>query len=237
MKKLTLVMVSALIIIVFIAFNYLLWDSENKEKDIENLKYLNISNNSRINAYEREIKNLEDEIKQLKSSLEMTDEANKNLLDEKERLEVETEEYDRLLEKKIELINILKRQVDPQLLEAPVREWIESLNEGDYETAYELLSRQIENQYKELSLSEFKSNYENSIKEMKLESIKLLTENVSDDIKGSIVFDVIIDVVITDNADKIPDGLKEGQNRRFVTIDYDIENEKWVIAGISSSLS
>jgi len=237
MKKLTLVMVSALIIIVFIAFNYLLWDSENKEKDIENLRYLNISNNSRINAYEREIKNLEDEIKQLKSSLEMADETNKNLLDEMQRLEVETEEYGRLLEEKIELINILKQQVDLQLLETPVREWIESLNKGDYETAYELLSRQIANQYRRLSFSEFKSNYENSIKEMKLESIKLLTDNVSDDIKGSIVFDIVINVIITDDAGEIPDGFKEGQNRRFVTIDYDRENEKWVIAGISSSLS
>jgi len=236
MKKLALVMVSALIIIVFIAFNYLLWENENKEKDIENLKYLNINSNSRINAFEREIKILEDEIKQLKSSLEIAEETNKNLLDEKARLEVETQKYDKLLENKIELINALKQQVDVKLLEAPVREWIDSLNKGDYETAYELLSRQIANQYGKLSFSEFKNNYENSIKEIKLESINLLTDDVSDDIKGSIVFDIVVNVIISDNANKNPDGFKEGQNRRFVTIDYDKGNKKWVITGISSSL-
>jgi len=236
MKKLALVMVSALIIIVFIAFNYLLWENENKEKDIENLKYLNINSNSRINAFEREIKILEDEIKQLKSSLEIAEETNKNLLDEKARLEFETQKYDKLLENKIELINALKQQVDVKLLEAPVREWIDSLNKGDYETAYELLSRQIANQYGKLSFSEFKNNYENSIKEIKLESINLLTDDVSDDIKGSIVFDIVVNVIISDNANKNPDGFKEGQNRRFVTIDYDKGNKKWVITGISSSL-
>ncbi|HHW47785.1 MAG TPA: coiled-coil domain-containing protein 22 [Clostridiaceae bacterium] len=236
MKKLALVMVSALIIIVFIAFNYLLWDNENKEKDIENLKYLNISSNTRINAYEREIKSLEEEIKQIRESLKTADDANKNLLQEKSQLEVKIEEFERLLEEKIELINVLKQHVDIKLLEAPVREWIDSINKGDYETAYELLSKQIANQYKNLSFAEFKSNYENTIKEMKLESVNLLTDDVPDDIKGSIVFEIVVDVVILDEAEKNPDGFKAGQNRRFVTVDFDKENEKWVITGISSSL-
>lgn len=236
MKKLVLVMVSALIIIIFIAFNYLLWDSENKEKDIENLKYLNINNNSRINAYERDIKTLEEEVKQYKALLEKADSENKSLLDEKLQLENEKLKQEELYEQKLELINILKQQVDLKPLEEPIIKWLEAIDSGDYDIAYKLLKRQRANQYSAPSLEEFKKNYKNSINGMSLKSTKLAVDDVPDEMKGLIVFEVLIDVSMVETAEKNSDGFEAGENKRFITVDYDKENKTWVIIGISSSM-
>lgn len=87
MKKFILVMISALLMVVFIAFNYLLWDRENKEKNIETLENSNASNNASINALGREISMLEEKNKSLETQAGELEEQNKALADSKNQLE------------------------------------------------------------------------------------------------------------------------------------------------------
>lgn len=61
MKKLVLVFVSALLLAVFIAFNYLLWEREGREEKLQQLESNNASNNASMNTLNHEIKTLEDD--------------------------------------------------------------------------------------------------------------------------------------------------------------------------------
>lgn len=235
MKKLVLVMVSALIIIIFIAFNYLLWDSENKEKDIENLKYLNINNNSRISAFERDIKSLEEEIRQYKEQIEEVNAENKMLQEDKLKLENERMEQEELIEQKLELINILKQHAELSIIQEPIKSWIEAIDKGNYETAYKLLNIQGTNQYIPPTLEEFTKSYKGTVDRMILKSIKLAIDNVPEEMKGSIIFEVLIDIEMKETTEINIDGFEAGENIRYITVDYDIESGKWLIVGIASS--
>lgn len=50
MKRFFLVMVCAILIAVFIAFNYLLWDRESKLAEIKNLESVNASYSANISV-------------------------------------------------------------------------------------------------------------------------------------------------------------------------------------------
>lgn len=236
MKKLVLVMVSALIIIMFIAFNYILWDSQNKEKDIENLKYLNINNNSRISAFERDIKALEDEVKQYKRQIDIVDTENKKLKEDKLKLENERLELMVLYEHKLELINILKKNTDLTAIEEPIKNWVEAIYDKDYDTAYNLLKAQRANQYEPPTLEEFKNNYKATIKEISLKSIKHVIEDIPNDLKGTFVLETTIVTNMNEIEEKNIDGFEEGENKRFILVDYEREGGNWVITGISNTL-
>lgn len=232
MKKFVLVMVCALLMVVFIALNYLLWDRENKERNILDLEYSNASNNASINALGREIKNLEDENQALKAKLAAMDDSYKLLQAHNNQLEQEKLKIFEALAHKSEIIDKLKQEVDPKTLEAPIRKWVESIDAGDYESAYNLQTKKMTEDSGILGLTDFKNVYRSSVKSVKLKSIKLNTGGTTDAKKGDIVFDVTLEVKKVEDGNNGRIQFNDGLNERFFTIDYDKGKNSWLISNI-----
>lgn len=236
MKKFALVIVCSLIMVILIAFNYLLWDRENKKKDIETLEHSNVSNNASITALGEKINTLEtdnvilrDRIKDLEKNITLMQEENKKLKEENAKI---TE----LLDRKNELINRLKQKVDVKFLQAPIMQWVEALSKGDYETAYRLQARSIGDNIQELSLSEYIKAYQSSIESIRISTIKLVIDEVPNEKKGDIIFSVELEVTKAQGVDDTGIGLKDGLNKRYITVDYDKHLDSWVITNISPSI-
>jgi len=235
MKKLVLFLVSALIIFTFIALNYLIWEKENRDKDIENLKYINLNSNSRINAYERDIKNLEEQLKTLKAELSELENNNKLLEEDKLKLEKEVANYTELIEKKNGTIGALTQMVNIKELDAPVRKWIEAIDSGKYEEAYKIQSKELLEQQNIKNPDDFAQKFKNSVKSMKIKDIEFVTEKIPEDKMGNIIFNVAVDVEKTENNQE-NNVFRNGSNNLFFTVDYDVELKCWVISSISDSL-
>lgn len=233
MKKFVLVIFCTMLLAVFVAFNYLLWERENREKDIKSLEYSNADNNSIINALGREVKNLENENVTLKDKVNQLENTTKTLWDDKNNIEMHKVKAEEELLRKNEIINILKQKADMKFLEEPIRKWIEMINSEDYQAAYSLYNKDISQTPSILSLSEYAQKFKGIIKSIKIESIKLYIEEVPEDKKGDIVFDVSLEVKNIENAPKDQGFLAEGQNEVLFTLDFNSENNNWFISSIS----
>jgi cell division protein FtsB len=232
MKKFILVIVCALLMIMLIAFNYLLWDRENKKKDILNLEQSKVSNSASINALGRNIKELEDENRALKDTIELMEGNIKELDENIAALENERNALIQILEQKNVVINKFRYEVDPAILEAPVRRWVEAINSRDYESAYNLQTDAMNENLGILNIAHFKNIFNNSIEGIELKSIKLDVEGIPADTPGGICFLVTLDVkkAVNVNDEKIRFG--EGKNERLLTIDYNKEKNIWMVSGI-----
>lgn len=235
MKKFVLVMFCALLVLVFIALNYLLWDRENKVRNIESLESSNASNKASIDVLGREIKRLEDEKKLLEEKLSQLENENSRLNLEIDLVKQEVSETEKKLAKKLALIDKLKETADLSKAEEPVRKWVEAVNNGEYENAYRLMLTQMENQGGVINLVDFTDSYKKSIKSMELKSIELYAGDVPENSKGNIIFKVSLEVIIADN--NLAGGIwfDEGLNERYIAMDYNEEKDEWVIASIAST--
>jgi septal ring factor EnvC (AmiA/AmiB activator) len=93
MKKLVLVVVWILLIAVFVVLNYLIWDRENRERDIKSLENLNASNNSSITALGREINNLETQKKRMEAEISYLEKTMADLEDANSKIAKENQKY------------------------------------------------------------------------------------------------------------------------------------------------
>jgi len=234
MKKFILVMVCTLLMTLLIAFNYLLWDRENKKKDIEDLEQSNVSNSVSINALGRNIKQLEDENRALNEKIELMEGNIKELDENISTLESEKNRLIRILEQKNTAINKLKEEVDLSILEAAVRKWVQAINSGDYETVYSLQTAGMNQSSGFFKVTDLENSYKNSIQSIKLKSIKFDMEEIPVETPGGICFFVTLDVKKSGNADARKIQLEEGINEKLIAVDYDKEKNTWMISGIYS---
>jgi len=241
MKKFVLVMICTLIMVIFIGFNYLLWDRDNRVKDIQALQSTNEDNSATISALQREIKSYEQDNGQL--AQQITD-LNNNINAQKDTitgLQKQNSDYDGIIGSKNALLNILKSEVTPDILQAPVKKWVQSIDTGEFETAYRL---QMDNKYSvasKITLQRFSDFYKNEIKSVKIKSIALKTDGIPIQRDGDIIMDAVLDVrsLTGSTVVSIEDGMisfNEGLNQLYFTLLYDDYNNEWVISGITESL-
>jgi len=219
MKKFALVMTCSLIIIVLIAFNYLLWDRENKKQQ-------NASNNASITVLGERINTLTETNQELQSKV-------KTLEKDLEALKEEHEAALGELEEKKAIIGKLKEHLNAEFLHEPINEWVEALNNGDYESAYMLEAAASDREDKASGLEEYIRNYKNVIKSMEIESIELVTEGVPEDMTGEFIFRVTLNVARVEGAPENRGGFSEGTNKRYITVGLDREKDILVIKNIS----
>lgn len=232
MKKLVLVVVWLLLIAVFVVLNYLIWDRENREKDIKSLENLNASNNSSITALGREINNLETEKKRLEAEIFDLKKKVSDLENANKKMEEDNNKNLEIIQRKNETVYMLIQQSGTKDIEKAIIKWVDSINTGNYEEAYKLIRlRPFSNQVL-MSSKEFADNYKNSIKSIKIESMELLPEDILDNKKGDIVFKVQFNVEKSEGFDRLFTDFSEGLNERYITVDYSKEMEQWMISGI-----
>jgi len=220
MKKLVLILICAIIMTVFVAFNYLLWDREKYED-------ITASKSASIDALGREINKLNSDNKLLNIRLEELENANKLLTNKNSELEQEKQAAKVDLQQKNESIN----KLNTKPMEEVIKKWVESIDKGEYEAAYSVHAVQPSNRELAVSLNDFSNLYKNSVKNMKVKSINLNVEGEPEEKKGDLVFKVTLEVKNIENSSKkIYD---EGLNDRFFTLVYDKNKGNWAISDIS----
>ena len=222
MKKVVLVLVCVLIMTVFVAFNYLLWDRE---------KFMNVdaNKNATIDLLTKQIKALNDENQLQKSKSYDYEFEIKRLKDEVTKITQEKDKTLLIVDQKNEVINVLKKSADLSQLEDIIKKWTDSINNVQYEAAYNFLGKMDKPQ----TLTDFTTNYKGSIKSIKILSIKLFADNIYDDKKGDIIFKVNMEVKRTEGENKW-NFYYEGANEKYFYFVFDKDKKTWVINNIAN---
>jgi uncharacterized protein YhaN len=228
MKKLVLAMVFILLMALFIAFNYLLLDRENKIKELRDLEAANLNNSANMSMQTREIKNLEDENDSLQQKVSQLESERDQLAKSKSELTAERDRLNSLLAGKNDMLNALKQISDPKELGQPAKKWAEALNAGDYSTAYEMEYVSLVSYGNPPSTFEYSENLKNNIKSISLKSIKLDTTRGVD--SGEIILNVELEVKLLEKA--TTQNFVDGLNEKFVKIGYDTAKKEFVILQI-----
>lgn len=213
---------------VFIAFNYLLLDREKTTKNIENLKYNNDSQSGAIEVLSNDIKNSKDKITGLNKTIQTLEDSIKELDKTNSELKLNEINSKISLEKKNNLIDKIKVQIGIEPFEEAIKKWADNIDKGQYEVAYEMYPKGDNGL--EISLEEYSNNFKANIKNLKLKSLKIQTEEVKGVTEGNIVFIATLDLKLIEKPSST--SYVEGLNERLFAFDYDKTSDKWTITEI-----
>jgi predicted RNase H-like nuclease (RuvC/YqgF family) len=215
---------------VFIALNYLLWDKEQNTQNIKSLEYKNDDKDATINALGREIKNLEDASKEYNNRIKILESNNSELQNKYDESMQTQQESKELLERKNDIITVLKQQADLKPLEALIKKWAESIDKGQYETAYKIELQHFKDNGEIISLNEYSDSFKKAVKNIKVKAVKLYNEEVQGLDDADIVFLVTFDVNKVENSES---GMfTEGDNDKLFSMTYDKDQGGWIISDI-----
>lgn len=231
MKKFFLVMIFALLIAVFIAFNYLLWDRESKLAEIKNLESVNASYSASISVQKREIGALEDEIKNLNNQIQQYRAEIEKLQKEKEDAISEKLQDEAELRAKIDLINVLKENADIGFLSRPVVSWAEALNNGSYDEAYSIEFAGVPQKDRNVSLGTYVEQMESTVAKIEITEIKM--DRFRGSASGEIYLNVTLNVTLRENANVSVSRFSEGENEMSVKLDYSKDKKGFVISSMN----
>jgi TolA-binding protein len=230
MKRLVLVLVCAVMMTVFIAFNYLLLDREKTIKNIQNLKYNNDSQSASIEVLGNDIKNSKDKIAELNKTIQTLEGNYKELEKVTSDLQLSETEYKNMLSKKNDLIDKIKDQIDIKPFEEVITKWTESIDKGQYEIAYELYKK--DDAGSDISLEDYTTNLKDSIKNIKINSIKLQTKEDNEISSGDIILIVTLEVGLLETSHSLT--YTKGENQRLFVFDYDKQADNWFISAVTA---
>lgn len=233
MKKLVLILVCVIVLTVFIAMNYLLWDRENKLQSYESL---NSSKNVSIEALSDKIKTLEESNGQLQATIDDLVNRNKRLTDDNAQIELDRMKLQTEVSSKNGAIEKLKQTADMKDLEEVIKKWIDDVDNGQYENAYKLIDPNAINLTGFRNQDDFSDYFKTNIKSMKYRSVKLVTDSIPKNRIGDLIFKVVLDVKKTDASVDNSVMFSDGQNIRYFKLVFDTEKNNWVISEISAIL-
>lgn len=216
LKKLVLVLVSAVILMVFMSLNYLLWDREKSLKSFQDKDLSYKTDNE-----------------QLKNRVEELESENTKIKSEFTQIKHDKENMDKSLIQSSDTVNRLARHFDLKPLEELVNKWVESMNSGQLESAYSILDVRSFSKPGGVSQDEFNKTYQ-SISSIKLKSIEPCLEGGPNDKKGYIVFKASLEVAKAEGSTVAY--LNNGINEVYFLLAFDAQKNQWVIADISTSL-
>ena len=146
----------ALILFFLIGFNYLLWDKENKQGDIETLRYANDSNSDYIDYLKSQISSLEQDNKSFRTNINYLEADLSRKDSELEGLKRDKQALNKnILQYKDDLTE-LASQVDLEILRNIINQWAEYINKNNAKGAYDIFHTDIEKKglaYRDFSLA------------------------------------------------------------------------------------
>lgn len=232
MKKLVLVMVFVLLTAVFIAFNYLLWDRESREKELKDLEYQNTNDKADLTAKSREIESLGKEITSLGDKITQLETDKDQLEKDKNSLADQKSSTDAALRDKIKFFNIIKQYADINELSEPLTLWVDALNQGKYEDAYELEYAAVQPGDRTISLDAYTQEMQKNVKKIEITEVKI--DKLRGSSEGEIYLDVRLTVKLAEGADKNNLRFSEGLNEKFIKIDYSVVKNAFEIVQMSN---
>lgn len=234
MKKLALVMICTLLLVIFIAFNYLLWERQSWAKDMENLKNINIESNAKANSFEKQNSGLYQDIERLNDTIDALTREKDRIENEKKRLEGYVREQEAVLTEKVLLVNRLKAIADKNSLEEPIRKWVEAINNKAYADAFNLMSTEEKDPItRGNTLNEFVESYRSNIKSIDIKEIKMKEEIKEGGGSGEIILEVTLDVIRVEGQENGISPLKQGINKRYFYLGCKQDYNYWIINSIA----
>lgn len=236
MKKFIMIVFFSLIIIVFVAFNYLLWERENREKDIKSLQEINASNSITISTLNRQLESFDNNLRAKEDSINKLNEENLTLKMDLEKLNQDFLKSNKAIAHKNEVIEYLYKNTQPDIIEAPVKKWAECINSGDYESAYR--TWYINKEDEKERLIDFTDKYKDKVDSIKIQSIAIYEQDIEKQYEegilqeGDIFFKVELDVKLAEGAGKSDYLFEEGINQKILALRYNNEEDIWHICGI-----
>lgn len=231
MKKFILVIVFALLIALFIAFNYLLWDRESKLAEIRNLESVNASYSASVSVHKREINTLEEEVKSLNNQItQYRDEIDK-LLQERDQAISDRLQEEATLKAKVDFINVLKEHTDIQVLSRPVVLWAEAVNNGSFDEAFDIEYEGVPPRERTVSLSTYVEQMKATVERIEINEIKV--DRLRGYGTGDIYLNVRFSVRLVEDADISSSRFSDGENEMYVKLDYSKDKKAFIISSMN----
>jgi hypothetical protein len=236
MKKAAVITVSAILFIVLLAVNYLLWDNSTKQESIKELESKEETKQESLeqvlNDYWNE-KNLNTELQQ-----QITDLQNTIIEKDSEITKLTTEKMDiwTMVGDKNNIISQLKKNSDPAIYRAIVEDWVDNIINNDYFMAYSSHNeKDIFNDRADILFTRYGEKFMN-IEFMEVTEFKVRLLEGEDALdqaaKNRIVFDALLNVELIKDAEGYPvtDAIfKNGINHFKITMAFDQSRGQWII--------
>lgn len=230
MKRFVVIITSLLIIFVFIALNYLLWDRES-------LVTLKESNQASIDALSRINMNLSEENSKLSRQAEEMRGQIESLNEKVMELEEQNSQQQLIIEEQKQFILALKSHINPEPVKTEAYDWINSISEKNFDKAFLKLST---------SCSFWGNNWTpRMFTNYFVQNVKSIQPVLNDEDKNPVMEvipyqtpDFNIKVVIHAQVDLTEKAQSEyllpGENIIELDFTYNDRLEQWVITAVSS---
>ena len=194
-KKVVMAVFFAILLSVFIAFNYLIIQKENADRDTYDLIDDNTAKAATISVQLKQIDDMDRNIMELTEKLTTLREQEAGTNEYVANLEKAGQERDEALSRRDDLINKLKQGLDVELVGQQAREWIEFINNGDYEKAYARYSKAVDSAYTSMVLSEFRAYYTKHVGMIEIKSLDVMTRGIPESVENDLVIAAVVDIV------------------------------------------
>ncbi|MBN1623800.1 MAG: hypothetical protein JXN10_03910 [Clostridia bacterium] len=236
MKKAAVITVSAILFVVLLAVNYLLWDNSTKQESIKELESKEETKQESLeqvlNDYWNE-KNLNTDLQQ-----QITDLQNTIIEKDSEITKLTTEKMDiwAMVGDKNNIISQLKKNTDPSIYRAIVEDWVDNIINNDYFMAYSSHNeKDIFNNRADILFTRYGEKFMN-IEFMEVTEFKVRLLEGEDALdqaaRNRIVFDVLLNVELIKDTEGYPvsDAIfKNGINHFKITMAFDQSRGQWII--------
>ncbi|HEX9062089.1 MAG TPA: hypothetical protein VF941_18080 [Clostridia bacterium] len=231
MKNFVLVVISAIVLTVFIALNYLLWDRETRMKSFENFKD---SQNVNIDSLKRQLDAITKENENLKEKNNEISENVKYLEDGKNKLNIEKDSLRKKLQEANDIITAVESKIDMKPVELIVKRWVDGINGRQPEVAYNMQYKNIFSTSSAISMDEFRNVYSKGVASIRLKSVKPYQGKTPEDMSGQLLFVVSLEVKKDIGAE--PGFFSDGINDKIFVLKLDQKSNAWVIVDVISSV-
>ena len=208
-KKIVLTVFFSIFVCVFIGFNYLLIQKESADIGTVELEQEMTAKSATITSQVARISELEGRTSDLIEQIATLREQGEGKDETIATYEKETQESAELLGKREDLINKLKQGLDVELVGQQAREWIEFINNGEYDKSYARFSKAIDNAYTTMIFSEFRAYYAKQVGMVEVKSIDVMTRGIPDTIDNDLVVAVVVDLITPRSLELFYESLDE----------------------------
>lgn len=230
MKRFVVIITSLLIIFVFIALNYLLWDRES-------LVTLRESNQASIDALSRINMNLSEENSKLTRQAEEMKVQIEELTEKVRELEESNLEQQLVIEEQKQFILDLKTRINPEPVIAEAIDWVNSINEKNFDKAFLKSSALCSFWGNNWTPRIFSNYFVQNVKDVQLvlnaeepsSSIEVIPYQTPD---YNVKVNLRVYVELTEKS--IGEYLQQGENIIELDFTYNDRLDQWVIKAVSS---
>ena len=236
MKKAAVITVSAILFIVLLAVNYLLWDNSTKQESIKELETKEETKQESLEQVLNDYWNEKNANTELQKQITELQDTIKEKDAEINKLTVEKLDIYTIVGDKNAIISQLKRNSDPVIYKKIVDEWVGNIVNNDYFLAYSSHNeKNIFNNRSDILFTRYGEMFANiEFMEVTEFRVRLIEgEDSLDEVaKNRIFFDALLNVELIKDTEGYPVSdpiFNNGINHFKITLSFDTGRGQWII--------